>query len=145
MNPVSFDLDGEKYQLIPHTGFEAINLYRKVNGAVGNIVSAMPTDRNDGNASFAAIASAFEGYSDEDFRLLVETTLKNVTVVTPGKKFETLSSMEAVAALFEGRLGRMYDLLFEVWDREKMLPFELAPATGPNGSGTTETRTSQDS
>lgn len=145
MNPVSFDLDGEKYQFLPHTGFEAINLYRKVNGAVGNIVSAMPTDRMDGNASFAAIASAFEGYAEDDFRWLVETTLKNVTVVTPGKKFETLSSMDAVAAHFEGRLGRMYDLLFEVWDREKMLPFELAPATGPNGDETTGTPSSQDS
>lgn len=42
MNPVIFELENEKYQLIPHTGFEAINLYRKVNGAVGNMVNALP-------------------------------------------------------------------------------------------------------
>lgn len=145
MNPVSFELDNEKYQLIPHTGFEAINLYRKVNGAVGNMVNALPKGGVDGASSFAAIAAAFEGYGDDEFRILVETTLKNVTVVTPGKKNVSLSDMDAIAAHFDGRLGGMYSLLFEVWDREKMLPFELAPATGPNGNGTTGTPTSGDS
>ena len=100
MNPVSFELENEKYQLIPHTGFEAINLYRKVNGAVGNMVNALPKVGVDGASSFAAIAAAFEGYGDDEFRILVETTLKNVTVVTPGKKNVSLSDMDAIASHF---------------------------------------------
>lgn len=139
MNPVNFDINGESYQLLPHTGFEAINLYRKVNGAVGNMVVELPKGKTDGAASFAAIAAAFDGYDEADFKWLVETTLKNVTVTTPGKKQESLSDMDRIADHFAGKLGDMYDLLFEVWNAEKMLPFELAPATDQSGSETTET------
>lgn len=144
MTPINFEIDGEQYQLLPHTGFEAMDLYRKVNGTVGDMVNALPKGGADGASGFAAIASAFSGCNREEFKWLVETTLKNVTVVTPGKKNITLSDCDTVASHFEGRLGKMYDLLFEVWDKEKMLPFELAPAD-PSGSGTSETTSSQDS
>lgn len=144
MKPVNFKLGKDEYQLIPHTGFEAMDLYRKVNGAVGDMVNALPKGGADGASSFAAIASAFSGYDREDFKWLVETTLKNVTVVTAGKKNETLSDADRITEHFDGRLGMMYDLLFEVWNREKMLPFELAPAD-QSGSETSETTLSNDS
>lgn len=145
MKPIDFTLDGESYQLLPHTGFEAVRLHSKVNGVVGDMVSLIPNGSNVGAASFSAIAGAFAGCADEDFKWLVETTLKNVTVTTAGKKNESLSDMEKISAHFELRLNKMYDLLFEVWDREKMLPFELvAPQTEPDqpqiGKGTRKTR-----
>lgn len=142
MNPVNFSLSGEDYQLLPHTGFQAVNLYRKVNGAVGHIVAAYaPADGDAGRAGFAAMASAFEGYSEDEFRWLVETTLSHVSVVTPGRKQFSLSDMEKVGEHFAGRWADMYGLLFEVWSREKMLPFEMAPDTGTNGNGTGGTAT----
>lgn len=145
MAPIDFTLDGESYQLIPHTGFEAVRLHSKVNGVVGDMVSLIPRGANAGAASFSAIAGAFADCGDEEFKWLLETTLKNVTVTTAGKKNESLSDMEKISKHFELRLNKMYDLLFEVWDREKMLPFELVPETEPgtslNGSGTNETGT----
>lgn len=130
MTPINFSLDGESYQLLPHTGFEAVRLHSKVNGVVGEMVNLIPNGSNVGAASFSAIAGAFSSCDDEEFKWLVETTLKNVTVITAGKKNESLSDMEKIADHFNLRLNKMYDLLFEVWDREKMLPFELeAPQT----------------
>ncbi|MBP5446590.1 MAG: hypothetical protein J6X95_00585 [Treponema sp.] len=139
MQPVNFKLGADDYQLLPHTGFEAVNLYRKVNGAVGNIISAapLPKEGEQGKTGFSAFAAAFNSYDDEEFKTLVETTLKNVTVVTAGKKNFTLSDMDGISRHFEQRLGEMYDLMFEVWNIEKMLPFDLAPLA--DGSGTNKT------
>ena len=145
MNPINFTLDGESYQLIPHTGFEAVRLHSKVNGMVGEMVNLIPNGSDIGAASFSAIAGAFANTDEDDFKWLIETTLKNVTVTTAGKKNESLSDMDKIAKHFEFKLGKMYDLLFDVWDREKMLPFELVPLPEQNGNGTTETQSSQDS
>lgn len=145
MTPINFNLYSESYQLLPHTGFEAVLLHSKVNGVVGDMVNLIPKGSDAGSASFSAIAGAFAGCDKEDFKWLVETTLKNVTVTTEGKKNESLSDMDKISAHFAFRLNKMYDLLFEVWDREKMLPFELVPGTEPqqNGNETKETGTSQ--
>nr|DAW36112.1 MAG TPA: tail assembly chaperone protein [Caudoviricetes sp.] len=141
MKPVNFSLSGEDYQLLPHTGFEAVNLYRKVNGAVGHIVAAFDSKANPGSAGFSAIASAFSEIGEDEFRWLAGTTLSHVTVVTPGKKNLSLRDMDAVAEHFDGRWAGMYELMFQVWSLEKMLPFEMSPETGTDGNGTGRTDT----
>lgn len=145
MTPINFKVGDEEYQLLPHTGFEAVKLHSKVNGAVGDMVNLVQGASSIGAASFSAIAGAFAGLDDKELEFLVATTLKNVTVTTAGKKNESLSDFDKITKHFEGRLGMMYDLLFEVWDREKFLPFELVPLPEQNGNGTAETPSSQDS
>ena len=130
MQPTNFELDGEKYQLLPHTGFEALDLYRKVNDAIGGIIDAPSVPGNENQRGFSALSRTFNSYDKDEFKELVEMTLKNVTVVTPGKKNFALSDVDTISNHFTGRWGKMYDLMFEVWNIEKMLPFDLAPLSG---------------
>ena len=37
MTPINFKVGDEEYQLLPHTGFEAIDLDRKVLGVIGRM------------------------------------------------------------------------------------------------------------
>ena len=70
----------------------------------------------------------------DDFRWIVETTLKNVTVVTQGKKNGTLSDFDTVTSHFEGRFNEIYVLLVKVWKEEKLSPFANAPKVTDGGS-----------
>jgi len=138
MKPINFKIGDDEYQLLPHTGFDAIDLDRKVLGVVGQMArTGMFLD--DEADAFVAMSGVFSDMGRDDFRWIVETTLKNVTVVTPGKKNVTLSEMETVTAHFEGRFNEIYALLVKVWREERLSPFAKAPkATG--GDSTTQTQ-----
>ena len=103
--------------------------------------AAFDSKANPGSAGFSAIASAFSEIGEDEFGWLAGTTLSHVTVVTPGKKNLSLRDMDAVAEHFDGRWAGMYELMFQVWSLEKMLPFEMSPETWTDGSGTGRTAT----
>lgn len=126
MKPINFKLGEDDYQLLPHTGFEAIDLDRKVLGVIGRMAQTGFILDDEADA-FAAMSGVFSDMGRDDFRWLVETTLKNVTVVTPGKKNVTLSDMETVTSHFEGRFNEIYALLVKVWKEERLSPFAKAP------------------
>lgn len=138
MKPINFKIGDDEYQLLPHTGFEAIDLDRKVLGVVGQMArTGMFLD--DEADAFAAMSGVFADMGRDDFRWIVETTLKNVTVVTPGKKNFTLSDFDIVTNHFEGRFNEIYVLLVRVWKEERLSPFAKAPKEA-DGSPTGQTR-----
>lgn len=138
MKPINFKIGEDDYQLLPHTGFEAMDLDRKVLGVVGQMArTGMFLD--DEADAFAAMSGVFSDMGRDDFRWIVETTLKNVTVVTPGKKNFTLSDFDIVTNHFEGRFNEIYVLLVKVWKEERLSPFAKAPKEA-DGSPTGQTR-----
>ena len=138
MKPINFKIGDDEYQLLPYTGFEAMDLDRKVLGVVGQMArTGMFLD--DEADAFAAMSGVFADMGRDDFRWIVETTLKNVTVVTPGKKNLTLSDFDAVTAHFEGRFNEIYVLFVKVWKEERLSPFAKAPKEA-DGSPTGQTR-----
>ena len=138
MKPINFKIGEDDYQLLPHTGFEAMDLDRKVLGVVGQMArTGMFLD--DEADAFAAMSGVFADMGRDDFRWIVETTLKNVTVVTLGKKNVTLSDFDIVTNHFEGRFNEIYVLLVKVWKEERLSPFAKAPKEA-DGSPTGQTR-----
>lgn len=138
MKPINFKIGEDEYQLLPHTGFEAMDLDRKVLGVVGQMArTGMFLD--DEADAFAAMSGVFADMGRDDFRWIVETTLKNVIVVTPGKKNFTLSDFDIVTNHFEGRFNEIYVLLVKVWKEERLSPFAKAPKEA-DGSPTGQTR-----
>lgn len=138
MKPINFKIGEDEYQLLPHTGFEAMDLDRKVLGVVGQMArTGMFLD--DETDAFAAMSCVFADMGRDDFRWIVETTLKNVTVVTPGKKNVTLSDFDIVTNHFDGRFNEIYELLVKVWKEERLSPFAKAPKEA-DGSPTGQTR-----
>lgn len=138
MKPINFKIGEDDYQLLPHTGFEAMDLDRKVLGIVGQMARTGMFLDEEADA-FAAMSGVFADMGRDDFRWIVETTLKNVIVVTPGKKNFTLSDFDIVTNHFEGRFNEIYVLLVKVWKEERLSPFAKAPKEA-DGSPTGQTR-----
>jgi hypothetical protein len=132
MNPVNFKVGSEDYQLLPHTGFEALNLDRKVLGLFGRIARS-GLDIPDEVVAYAALADTMSTLDDAEYQWIVGTTLKTVTVVTAGKKNVTLSDMDAIAAHFAGNYTELYAVLIRVWKEEKLSPFAVALKTQSGG------------
>lgn len=133
MEPVNFHVGEDDYQLIPHTGFSAINLDRKVTGLIGRFIDGT-SDVINAASAFSLLAGVFESYSDSDFKWIVEETLKNVTVTTAGKKSVRLSDMDQISIHFAKQYPNLYAVLFEVWRLEEFSPFAMAPQTEQSGS-----------
>lgn len=132
MTPVNFKVGEDEYQLLPHTGFEAINLDRKVLGLIGRMARSGSALSDDMNA-FAVLADTLAELGDSEYKWIVGTTLKNVTVVTSGKKNVSLSDMDKVAEHFSGKFNDLYAVLIQVWKEEKLSPFATAPKTETSG------------
>ena len=133
MEPINFKVASDEYQLLPHTGFDAIDLDRKVLGLIGKM-ARQGLDINDDVEAFALLANTLSELSTPDFKWLLETTLSAVTVVTKGQKFVTLDSFDTIAAHFEQKRSQMYAVMLQVWKLEKLSPFVTAPATEQNGA-----------
>lgn len=132
MTPVNFKVGEDEYQLLPHTGFEAINLDRKVLGLIGRMARS-GTALSDDMTAFAVLADTLAELGDSEYKWIVGTTLKNVTVVTAGKKNVSLSDMDKVAEHFSGKFNDLYAVLIQVWKEEKLSPFATAPKTETSG------------
>ena len=133
MEAINFKVASDEYQLLPHTGFDAIDLDRKVLGLIGKM-ARQGLDINDDVEAFALLANTLSELSTPDFKWLLETTLSAVTVVTKGQKFVTLDSFDAIAAHFAQKRSQMYAVMLQVWKLEKLSPFVTAPATEQNGA-----------
>ena len=80
LEPLNFELGGESYQLLPHTGFAALDLDRKVTALMGRIVGNAGADSADfPNRIFVALGSALSEYSPSEYRDIVESTLSRVS------------------------------------------------------------------
>lgn len=132
MTPVNFKVGEDEYQLLPHTGFEAINLDRKVLGLIGRMARS-GSALSDDMTAFAVLADTLAELGDSEYKWIVGTTLKNVTVVTAGKKNVSLSDMDKVAEHFSGKFNDLYAVLIQVWKEEKLSPFATAPKTETSG------------
>lgn len=132
MTPINFKVGDEEYQLLPHTGFEAINLDRKVLGLIGRMARS-GSEMSDDMGAFAVLADTLAELGDSEYRWIVGTTLSHVTVVTEGKKNVALSDMDRVADHFAGKFNDLYAVLIQVWKEEKLSPFAVAPTTGTSG------------
>lgn len=132
MTPINFKVGEDEYQLLPHTGFEAINLDRKVLGLIGRMARS-GSALSDDMTAFAVLADTLAELGDSEYRWIVGTTLKNVTVVTAGKKNVSLSDMDKVAEHFSGKFNDLYAVLIQVWKEEKLSPFATAPKTETSG------------
>lgn len=132
MDVINFKVGDDDYQLLPHTGFAAMNLDRKVIGIVGRFLAGA---NNVSVAEvYAKLSTVLETYSDSEFRYIVEETLNRVTVTTPGKKSERLANSGIIASHFVGKFFQMYCVMFEVWRLEHLGPFGEAPITEQNGN-----------
>lgn len=144
LKPINLTLGGDNYQLLPHTGFEAIDLHRKANGVIARIAGRFDAKSAGQAADLAAYYGVFETYSSVEYADLLVSTLNRVTVVTVGKKNQALSDMDRIAEHFQGRYDEMWTLVFMVWGEEKLIPFKIAPAMEQsememNGNETMET------
>lgn len=133
LNPIDFELNGEKYQSLPHTGFEALNLDRKVNALFTRVFRAGAA--TDGEF-YAAITEALSEYSDAEYRWLVETTFNRSTVMTDGKQHRRLSDMDTIAEQFSGRGSELYAAMLRIWKEEKLSPFVLSKEQESTPPGT---------
>jgi NifB/MoaA-like Fe-S oxidoreductase len=84
---------------------------------------------SDDMGAFAVLADTLSELGDSEYKWIVGTTLKNVTVVTPGKKNTTLKDMDVISEHFAGRYNDLYAVLIQVWKEEKLSPFAVAPKT----------------
>lgn len=134
IDPVKFEFNGETYQVLPHTGFEAMDLDRKVADVFARLASRVdvaPDSPEYAQRYFVAQGETFASYSREEYRDLVEDTFRRVTVATPGKKNVSLATAEAVADHFASRFADLYNVMFEVWRANRFSPFAApAPAAG---------------
>lgn len=133
MDVINFRIGESDYQLIPHTGFEALNLDRKVLGLIGRMAQ-YGMDFSDEMNAFATLASTISDMSDSDFRWLVETTLSTVTVVNRGKKSLRLANCDCISEQFAANRNELYAVLLKVWKLEKLSPFAKAPETELTGT-----------
>lgn len=133
METINFTVGKNDYQLICHTGFDALNLDRKVLGLIGRMAQ-MGIDISNEIDAFATLASTISELSEKDFRWLVETTLSRVTVVNKGQKHHRLDSCDAIAEQFAANRSELYTILLKVWKLEKLSPFVEAPATEQAGA-----------
>lgn len=133
MDVINFRIGESDYQLIPHTGFEALNLDRKVLGLIGRMAQ-YGMDFSDEMNAFATLASTISDMSDSDFRWLVETTLSTVTVVNRGKKSVRLANCDRISEQFAANRNELYAVLLKVWKLEKLSPFAKAPETELTGT-----------
>ena len=132
MTPINFKVGDDEYQLIPHTGFEAINLDRKVLGLIGRMARS-GSDMSDDMGAFAVLADTLAELGDTEYNWIVRTTFKNVTVVTEGKKNRSLADLDVVADHFAGKFNDLYAVLIQVWKEERLSPFAGAPMTEQSG------------
>ncbi len=130
LTPIEFEIGGEKYQALPHTGFEALNLDRKVTALFSKVLQSGA--KSDGEF-YAAVTGAFSDYSDAEYRWLVETTFNRCTVVTDGKQHARLADMDAIAGHFRGKGSELYAAMLNIWRLEKLSPFEHAPEAATDG------------
>ena len=138
MTPINFKVGDEEYQLLPHTGFEALDLDRKVLGVIGRMaMNGVILD--DEMGAFAAMSGTLSEMPTSEYHWLVKTTFSNLTVVTPGKKNVTLSDEKVIAEHFAGRLNELYTVMLRVWKEEKLSPFAAAPKN-QDGALTEETQ-----
>lgn len=133
MTPINFKVGDDEYQLLPHTGFTAVNLDRKVLGLVGKMASSGMSLSDGEMGAFAALSGALSDLDDGEYRWIVETTLNRLTVVTPGQKNRSLSDMDAISEHFSGKMNQLYEVLVQVWKEEKLSPFAVAPITEQSG------------
>lgn len=139
LGPLNFEMGGESYQLLPHTGFQALDLDRKVSALFGRLAARVSVEAEPGTPAFsasffAALGEALEAYTPSEYRWLVETTLSRVTVTTPGKKNFALSTADAAAEHFAGRYAELYNVLFRVWELDRLSPFGAAREAEEAGS-----------
>lgn len=131
--PQNFDLNGESYQLVAHTGFTALNLQAKVSA----LYTALFRENKDLDdvGLFQALTEKMGSLPEADLKWILETTLNQTTVTTAGKKNVTLKDSDAIAAHFEGRsFADLYGLLFKVWELEKLGPFGLMEPAAQAGA-----------
>lgn len=138
MTPINFKVGDEEYQLLPHTGFEAIDLDRKVLGVIGRM-AMNGAIMDDDIGSLAALSDTVSGMPDTEYHWLLKTTLKNVTVITPGKKNLTLSDEDVISQHFSGHMNDLYTVMLSVWKEERLSPFAAAPKN-QDGASTEETQ-----
>lgn len=138
MDHVNFTVGNDDYQLLPHTGFDALDLDRKVLGLIGKMARQGIVLSDDVEA-FALLANTLSEMPRADFRWLLEMTFSAVTVITKGQKFRALKDSDSIATHFAGKHPEMYAVMLKVWKLEKLSPFATAPATETDGSSTTET------
>lgn len=131
--PQNFELNGESYQALAHTGFTALSLQAKVSA----LYTALFRENKDLDdvGLFQALTEKLGSIPEDEFKWLLENSLSNVTVTTAGKKNVTLKDADAIAAHFQGRsFADLYGLLFKVWELEKLGPFGLVEAADQAGA-----------
>lgn len=133
LKPIDFEVNGEKYQALPHTGFEAMNLDRKVTALFSRV--SRKGSKNEADF-YEAVTEELANYSDDEYRWLVETTFNRTTVLTEGKPHVRLADMDAIADQFRGKGSELYGILIRIWSEERLTPFVTAQA-GENGSAGT--------
>lgn len=127
--PLNFEISGVKYQALPHTGFLALDLQRKVSAFYTSVFRS--AEKMDDQTLFEDMTIKFGQLPAEEFKWLMEKTLEQTSVIEEGKKNFTLSNADAIAEHFSGRpFVEMYQVIFRVWELEKLGPFGLIGMAG---------------
>jgi hypothetical protein len=131
IKPVTFEVGGRRYQTIPLTGFEALELDRVVSGLAVQAIGSIGAARSSGGPLGMAMAlgSVLRGVAKSDYRELLTTSFSQTVALSDTGKDESLAG-DGVAAHFVGRFADMYECLVKVWEANQFTPFVLLERFG---------------
>ena len=131
LQPVQFEIGGRKYSTIPLTGFDVLDLDRKVADMwvrMANDVKGKDVDREDKlavtKAMSDALAKELSSMSRDEYRNILEMTFSSTTLIgDKNEKDIRLSDADAVGNAFVGHLLDLPNVIVEVWAANKLSPF----------------------
>ena len=131
LQPVQFEIGGRKYSTIPLTGFDVLDLERKVADMwlrMQKTVKAQDIDGDDkvsvSNAMNEALAKEMASMSRDEYRNFLELSLSSTTLMGGENERDVrLSDADAVGNAFAGHLLDLPNVIVEVWAANKLSPF----------------------
>lgn len=134
VKPVDFEVGGLRYQTIPLTGFQSLELDRTVTGISLQAFGSLGRMRTGGKAGAAigiamAIADVVREMPKEAYRELVVSTFSQTVALSETGKDVPLAG-EAVANHFTGRFLDMYECMYKVWEANQFSPFVMLERFG---------------
>lgn len=142
--PVKFEVNGNTYSCIPHTGMSALDLDNTVSGIWQKLVEKMrsmprakedetPKDGKEGgtlNAErfmkfFDALKLTLSEMKRDDYESIVVDSFSHTVAVGEGKEKDVrLSDGDAIGDHFADHKGDLNIVLLRIWEANRLSPFE---------------------
>ena len=134
VQPKTFEVSGRKYQVIPHTGFGALQLDRKVSGIAMQSFGVLGAIRKEKGLTaiipmIGGIARSLQDLSNAEYEEIVSLTFERTVELVDGAKDIPLTG-ETVGDRFQGRFIDFYTCMYKVWEANELSPFGIMERFG---------------